>query len=109
MFGTFSRDMTQKIIVFQQNGSGEKKIAGIRKYGQNRFDIEIVSIDTPLSAVVDNPEVYIFGRIQAELVLDFLKHPDLSHELAQVCSRQNIPVVASGKKLKVKGVLTPPT
>ena len=102
-------DTIQKIVVFQQNNSGEKKIAGIRKYGENRFDIKIVSIDTPLPQVIDDARQYLPREIRADLVLDFLKHPDLSHDLAQICRKQNIPVVASGKKLRGKGILTPPT
>ena len=100
---------TQKIIVFQQNGSGEKKVAGIREYGGDRFDLQIVSIDTPLPEVIDDPEEYLPKGIQADLVLDFLKHPDLSQELAEACRRKEIPVVASGKKWRGKGILTPPT
>jgi hypothetical protein len=100
---------TQKITVFQQNGSGEKKILGISRYGSNRFDLEIVSIDAPLPPIIDDAKEYIPQDIQADLVLDFLKHPDLSHDLAVVCRDKKIPVVASGKKLRVKGVLTPST
>jgi len=99
----------QEITVFQQNGSGEKKIAGIRKYGGNRFKLEVVSIDTPLPAVIDDARKYLPRDIKADLVLDFLKHPDLALDLAMICSRRKIPVVASGKKMRVKGVLTPPT
>ena len=100
---------TQKITVFQQNGSGEKKMAGISRYGSNLFDLEIVSIDALLPPVIDDAKEYIPQNIQADLVLDFLKHPDLSHDLAVVCRDKKIPVVASGKKLRVKGVLAPPT
>ena len=42
-----------KIIVFQQNRSGESKIAGIRKFGEGRFDLHMVSIDIPLPPVID--------------------------------------------------------
>jgi len=99
----------QKIVVFQQNGSGEQKIAGIREYGGDRFNLEIVSIDTPLPAVIEDDQAYLPQDIQADLVLDFLKHPDLSHDLAIICNRLKIPVVASGKKLRIKGIHTPPT
>ena len=99
----------QKVVVFQQNGSGEKKIAGIRKYGGSRFNLETVSIDTPLPAVIEDDQEYLPRDIRADLVLDFLKHPDLSYDLAVICSRLKIPVVASGKKLRVKGTHTPPT
>lgn len=99
----------QKILVFQQNGSGEKKIEGIRQYGNNRFALEIISIDDSLPTIIDDTKEYIPRDIQADLVLDYLKHPDLSYDLAMVCRDRKIPVVASGKKLRVKGALTPPT
>ncbi len=99
----------QKIIVFQQNESGQKKVEGVRQYGDNRFAIEVISIDISLPPVIDDAEEYIPQDIQADLVLDFLKHPDLSQDLAAVCRDKNIPVIASGKKLKGKGVITPPT
>ena len=99
----------QKIVVFQQNGSGEKKIEGIRRYGNSRFTIEIVSIDENLPGVIDDARKYLPKDIRADLVLDFFKHPDLSQDLAEVCRDKKIPVVASGKKLRIKDVLTPPT
>ncbi len=40
----------EKIVVFQQNGSGERKIQGIRSYGKERFIIETVSIDESLAS-----------------------------------------------------------
>ena len=49
------------------------------------------------------------SRIEADLVLDYLKHPDLSEDLAQLCRRRNIPVIASGKKIRGHHVMTPPT
>ena len=99
----------QKILVFQQNHSGEKKIQGIRQYGGERFTVEVVSIDKALPEIIDDTTPYIPRNFQADLVLDYLKHPDLSHDLAELCRDKNIPVVASGKKLRVKGMLTPPT
>jgi hypothetical protein len=100
---------TQNILVFQQNGSGEKKIEGIKRYGNNRFDLEIVSIDASLPTFIDDAGEYLPRDIRTDLVLDFLKHPDLSQDLAVLCRNRKIPVVASGKKLRVKGTLTPPT
>lgn len=99
----------QKILVFQQNGSGEKKIEGIRKYGDNRFELEIVSINDSLPTIIEDTRQYIPRDIQTGVVLDYLKHPDLSYDLAMICRDRKIPVVASGKKLRVKGALTPPT
>jgi len=99
----------QNILVFQQNGSGDKKIEGVRRYGNNCFSLEIVSIDAHLPTVIDDTKEYIPRDIKADLVLDYLKHPDLSYDLAVVCREKKIPVVASGKKFRVKGTFTPPT
>jgi len=101
--------VVQKILVFQQNGSGDKKIEGVRRYGNNCFSFEIVSIDAHLPTVIDDTKEYIPRDIEADLVLDYLKHPDLSYDLAVVCRDRKIPVVASGKKFRVKGAFTPPT
>jgi hypothetical protein len=99
----------QRIIVFQQNGSGEKKVRGIRQYGRNRFQVNVISINESLPPFIEHPGNYLPQKIEADLVLDFLKHPDLSHELGIRCSSKNIPVVASGKKHRIQGVITPPT
>lgn len=100
---------TQKILVFQQCGSGESKIRGIREYGGDRFALETFSIDEPLPAIIDDTAEYLPEGIQADLVLDFLRHPDLSHDLAVLCGKQGIALVASGKKWRIKGTSTPPT
>ena len=99
----------QRIVVFQQNGSGEKKIEGIRRYGRDRFDLQCLHIDGDLPPVIDDTSAYLPTDFEADLVLDFLQHPDLSHDLALLCGQRNIPVVASGKKTRVEGTLTPPT
>ena len=99
----------QRILVFQQNGSGESKIAVLRKYGGESLALESISIDQTLPTVIDNTAEYLPENFQADLVLDFLKHPDLSHDLALICTRRTIPIIASGKKPSVEGALTPPT
>jgi hypothetical protein len=106
---TNQADEPQKIMVFQQNGSGESKIAGLRKFGGDQIIVEVISIDDPLPPLLEDTSDYLPDNIRADLVLDFLKHPDLSHDLAALCSRQNIPLIASGKKLDIKGVHTPLT
>lgn len=104
-----SEGKKQKVIVFQQQGSGEKKVAGIRRYAEESIDLSIVSIDEPLPTVIEDGSYYLPEKLDADLVLDFLKHPDLSHDLVDLCHRQNIPVISSGKKIPSKWVLTPPT
>jgi hypothetical protein len=102
-------DRAQRIVVFQQNGSAETKISGMRRYGQDRFDIDVVSIEAALPPVIDDAAEYLPAHIDADLVLDFLTHPDLSMDLGALCTRLGIPVVASGKKSRDGLVFTPPT
>ena len=112
MYSTYSingADTPQKLLVFQQNGSGESKIAGVRKYGENRIVLEVISIDDTLPPLLEDTSEYLPRKFKADLVLDFLKHPDLSHDLAVLCRDLDIPLIASGKKLEIKGVHTPPT
>ncbi len=109
MKSTKKSDKPQKILVFQQNGSGESKIAGVRKYGGDKIVLEVVSINEPLPPIIENTSEYLPHQIRADLVLDFMKHPDLNHDLAELCKDQRIPLIASGKKLEIKGVHTPPT
>ena len=99
----------QRILVVEQNGSGEHKVKGLLALGGDAFVVERWSVDELLPPVIDDASAYLPERIEADLVLDFLKHPDLSHDLAAICRRQGIPMVASGKKLRVEGVATPPT
>jgi hypothetical protein len=99
----------QQIVVFQQRGSGEAKIRGIREHGRDLCIARIVDIDDDLPLVLDAPEPYLPAVLEADLVLDFLRHPDLRHALALRCRDLGIPVVASGKRLAVEGLVSPPT
>jgi len=97
----------QRIAVFQQNGSGEAKIAGIRRYGSQRIDLITIAIDQPLPPVLDDTAAILPPCIDADLVLDYLRHPDLSEDLAALCARQSIPMIAPGRNIRY--AVTPPT
>ena len=99
----------QRVTVFQQNGSGERKIEAVREYGSDIISLDIVSIDEPLPEIIEDSSPYLPPDLDTDLVLDFLRHKDLSLDLAERCAAKNIPVIASGKKLANKWVLTPPT
>ncbi len=101
-------DRPLKILVLQEGGRGESKIEGIRRHGGGRFEITSITIDEALPPVVDDASAYLPDTIDADLVLDFLKHPDLSHDLALLCREHGVPIVASGKKTTVPGTHTPP-
>ena len=99
----------QRIMVFQQNGSGEKKINGLREYGEGLFELEVINIDGMLPLVLDDTSAYLPDDISCDLVLDFLRHNDLSADLADRCLKNNIPFIASGKKIVGKKAIMPPT
>jgi hypothetical protein len=98
----------QKILVFQQNGSGENKVRGIEFFGKERFQIEKISISNDLPPVVDDTRPFLPEKIEADLVIDYLKHPDLSYDLAKICKNNGITEVATRKKIKNNWVYTPP-
>lgn len=89
-----------RIVVFEYRGSGQKKIAGIRRYGKQIAITAVINITEPLPGFIDTPEEYIPSDFEADLVLCFIKHPDLGHYLAEVCQQKGIPMVASGCKLE---------
>jgi hypothetical protein len=95
------------VVVFQQNGRGESKVKGIREHGGDLFDITLITIEQILPPVLDDTSEFLPDTIEADLALDFLTHPDLSHDLALLCRRLKIPIVASGKKTTVGGTHTP--
>ncbi len=98
----------QRIWVFQQNGGGVGKIRGIEKYG-HAIELKIISIDEPLPPIIDDADPYIPNPRGAHLVLDYLKHPDLSHALAEKCRQAQIVVIAASKKPPLEEALTPAT
>ncbi len=100
--------MKQRLLVFQQRGSGERKIEGLRKYGNNELLIQLMSIEDDLPIIIDDTSQLLPQRLDADLVLDFLVHPDLSYDLAVLCKGQGIPLVASGKKSPIDSTVTPP-
>ncbi len=97
----------QKLLVFQQNGKAETKIRGIRAYGEGLFEIEVRSLDCRIPAVLDDSSEYLPSDFEADLILDYLKHPDLSLDLSDMCKNKGIPLIASGKKSRVEGTFTP--
>ena len=100
---------SQQVLVFQQNGSALSKVEGIRRLGGIGIVLNLISIDDALPAVLDDAGDYFPSDLTADLVLDYLKHPDLSDELARLCSSLGLPLIASGKKSRYPGVLIPPT
>ncbi len=90
----------QRLVIFEEKGSGDYKIAGIEVYGGSEMEIvKVVNIDEPLPPLIDEPEEYITEDFNGDLVLNFLKHPDLSEHLVSLCNKKGIPVIASGQHI----------
>ena len=100
--------MKQKILVFQQIASGEKKIAGIEQFGSKELSLQTFSINCPLPPLLDDTSPFLPDHLDADLILDFLTHPDLSYDLATLCKNHMIPLVATGKKTVLDSVISPP-
>lgn len=98
----------QTIAVFQQNGSGQSKIEGINRFGEKRFRIKLYNIDETLPPILDDTSDYLPDTIEADLVLDYLSHRDLSEDLSLLCEKLDIPMVASGKKITSGKAVCPP-
>lgn len=86
------------IVVFQQAGSGEAKIKGIRQYGSNLFITRVFDLPAGLPEFIDDPAPFFPDDFQADLAISFLAHPDLLDYLADRCLEKQIPLIASGKK-----------
>ncbi len=95
----------QRIIIFEERGSGERKIYGLGRYGRGIEIVGVIDVGGPFPEFVDEPEAMIDSDFSADLCLNYLQHPDLSLHLIEVCNKKGIPVVASGQK--VKGAFTP--
>ncbi len=89
----------QQVVIFEQDGSGDYKIAGIEVYGKDIEIVKVFNIDGPLPEIIDEPEDYIKDDFSGDLVLNFLKHPDLSEYLVKMCIKKNIPCIASGQHI----------
>ncbi len=95
----------QRIVVFQQGGSGELKVAGIKSFGRGMEITRVFDLPDALPDVIDEPEEYLREGFDCDLVLNFLRHPDLSEYLVRLCNLKGIPVIASGRR--VPGAITP--
>lgn len=93
----------QRVLAFQQHGRAENKIRGILEYGEGLFDLEVVSIDDVIPSIRDGAGDYLPSDLDADLVSDYLAHPDLSEEAALLYRNKDISVVASGERYRVEG------
>lgn len=95
-----------RISVFQQDGAAVNKIRGISEYGRGISIVEVLDFATDLPEFIDDPAPYFPERIQGNIVLSFLKHPDLADFAGHYCRDQGVVMVASGPR-KIAGGHSP--
>lgn len=89
----------QRLVIFEEDGSGDMKIAGIEVYGRDIFIKSVYNMKGPFPEIIDEPQDYFNSSFTCDLVLDFLKQLDLSEYLVKVCKKKHIPVISSGKHI----------
>jgi len=87
-----------RIVVVQRHGSGEEKIRGIAEFGHDIEIVQVVDIDAPLPHFIDDPEEFVPELMDADIILCFVKHPDIVYHLGAIAQKRHIPLVASGCK-----------
>ncbi len=102
------RKKPQRILVLRQDGRSERRIRGIENTGKGRFRVDIVTITGSLPEVIDDTRDFLPRDLNADLVLDYLKHPDLSYDLARICKEKGIPEVATRKRIRNNWTYSPP-
>ena len=101
-------DLPCRILVVQQNDSGRPKIEGIRRHGGNHFELSTWNVPEELPRVLDETDAYLPRELDADMVLDFVSHPDVSQDLIEMCRERGIPVVAPGAGDNLDWAYTPP-
>jgi hypothetical protein len=97
-----------RILVVQQADAGRPKIEGIQRYGGDRFLLSTWEVPEGLPQVLDETEAYLPRELDADMVLDFVGHPDVSQDLIDLCRERGIPVVAPGAGGNLDWAYTPP-
>jgi hypothetical protein len=88
-----------RLVVFEEAGSGKYRVAGIEVYGRNITIERVYDIPSGLSGIIDEPEEFIPDDFEGDLILNFLRHPDLSEYLVKICKTMGLPVIASGQHI----------
>ena len=97
-----------RILVVQQGDSGRPKIEGIQRHGDDRFVLSTWDVPTGLPRVLDETDAYLPEELDADMVLDFVDHPDVSQDLVELCREKGVPVVAPGAGGNLDWAYTPP-
>ncbi len=88
----------QTILVIQQDKKAVPKVEWIKHYSKGVIKVNVVDITSNIPSLIDDSRKYLPKIIEADLVLDYLSHPDLSDDLTMLCVKKGIPVISPGNK-----------
>lgn len=94
-----------RLVIFQQGGNADFKVGGIEVYG-NGIEIQTVhDLPASLPEVIDEPDEYVCLIEPCDLVLTFVKQPDIAAHIVSLANAKGIPVIAPGQH--IPGAITP--
>ncbi len=99
----------QRIMVIQRGNAAQSKVDWIRKQARDIIITKVLTLKSDLPEVIDDPSGYLPAVIEAELLLDYTRHIDLTIELVRRCHEKGCVVVASGSKARRHGLFAPAT
>lgn len=94
-----------RIIIFQQGGNADFKIGGIEVYGSGIEITAVHDLPSSLPEFIENPEEYLPEIGSCDLILTFVKQPDILAHIVTLANQKKIPVIAPGRH--IQGAITP--
>ncbi len=93
------------IAIFQRGNFADHIAEGIRL--NSDFKVSVFSVPEELPQIIDEVEKYIKSDFKADLILDYLYHPNLTEYLIELAKSKGIPIIVP--KRKVRDAITPVT
>ncbi len=93
------------IAIFQRGNFAENITKGIKL--NSDFNVLVFSVPEKLPQIIDEPEKYLKTDFNADLILDYLYHPNLTDHLIEIAKNKGVQIIVP--KRKVKGAITPVT
>ena len=95
--------MRMRVIVFQREDFGHHVVEGLKRYSD--FEVTGFSVPEDLPEIIDDPEEFLRGDFEADLIFDHTHHKDLSEHLVGVAKKKGIPIISPGEK--IEGAFSP--
>ena len=94
-----------RLILFQQGGNADFKVGGIEAYGNGIEIQEVHDLPASLPEFIEEPGEYVPDIGPCDLILTFVRQPDIACHIVQTANKKGIPVIAPGQH--IPGAITP--